>query len=92
LVFSGRNERSWEGWNWPWTRRRTTLLVVHEALERLAAEDAPKAELVGLRFFTGLTRAEAAKVLRLWGPTVKRYWDISRIWLLREIRVIAAGG
>ena len=69
-----------------------TLLVVHEALERLAAEDAPKAELVKLRFFVGLTHAEAAKVLGLSEPTVKRYWDFARAWLLREIRVIAAGG
>jgi len=69
-----------------------TLLVVHEALERLAAEDAPKAELVRLRFFIGLTNAEAAKVLGLSEPTVKRYWDFSRAWLLREIRVLAAGG
>ena len=69
-----------------------TLLVVHEALERLAAEDAPKAELVRLRFFIGLTNAEAAKVLGLSEPTVKRYWNFSRAWLLREIRVIAAGG
>jgi len=69
-----------------------TLLVVHEALERLAAEDAPKAELVKLRFFIGLTNAEAAKVLGLSEPTVKRYWDFSRAWLLREIRVITAGG
>ena len=69
-----------------------TLLVVHEALDRLAAEDAPKAELVKLRFFIGLTNAEAAKVLGLSEPTVKRYWDFSRAWLLREIRVIAAGG
>jgi RNA polymerase sigma factor (TIGR02999 family) len=69
-----------------------TLLVVHEALERFAAEDGPKAELVRLRFFIGLTNAEAAKVLGLSEPTVKRYWDFSRAWLLREIRVIAAGG
>ena len=69
-----------------------TLLVVHEALERLAVEDAPKAELVRLRFFIGLTNAEAAKVLGLSEPTVKRYWDFSRAWLLREIREIAAGG
>jgi len=37
-----------------------TLLVVHEALEKLAAEDPPKAELVRLRFFIWLTHAEAA--------------------------------
>ena len=69
-----------------------TLLVVHEALEKLAAEDGPKAELVKLRFFIGLTNAEAAKVLGLSEPTVKRYWDFSRAWLLKEIRVLAAGG
>jgi len=69
-----------------------TLLVVNEALERLATEDAPKAELVRLRFFVGLTNAEAAKVLGLSEPTVKRYWDFARAWLLREIRVLAAGG
>ena len=69
-----------------------TLLVIHEALEKLGTEDPPKAELVRLRFFTGLTNAEAAKVLGLSEPTVKRYWDFSRAWLLREIRVIAAGG
>src|SRR5262245_26171777 len=51
-----------------------TLLVVHEALERFAAEDAPKAELVRLRFFIGLTNAEAAKMLGLSEPTMKRYW------------------
>ena len=69
-----------------------TLLVVHEALERLAEEDASKAELVRHRFFIGLTNAEAAKVLGLSEPTVKRYWDFSRAWLFREIRVIVAGG
>lgn len=69
-----------------------TLLVVQEALERLATEDAPKAELVRLRFFIGLTNAEAAKVLGLSEPTVKRYWEFSRAWLLREIRVLAEGG
>lgn len=37
------------------------LLVVHEAMERLATEDAPRAELVRLRFFIGLTNAEAAR-------------------------------
>ncbi len=69
-----------------------TLLLVHEALERLATEDAAQAELVRLRFFIGLTHAEAAQVLGLSEPTVKRSWDFARAWLLREIRVLAAGG
>src|SRR5439155_25058157 len=44
------------------------LLAVHEALDRLAAHDALKAELVKLRFFVGLTIEEAAKVLGLSEP------------------------
>ena len=39
------------------------LLALHEALDRLAAHDAVKAELVKLRFFAGLTMVEAAEVL-----------------------------
>jgi len=69
-----------------------TLLVVHEALDRLAAEDAPKAELVKLRFFIGLSNAEAAAVLGLSEPTTKRYWEYARAWLLREIKSILAEG
>ncbi len=69
-----------------------TLLVVQEALERLAEEDGPKAELVKLRFFGGLTHAEAAEVLGLSEPTVKRHWEYARAWLLREIRGILAEG
>jgi RNA polymerase sigma factor (TIGR02999 family) len=69
-----------------------TLLVVQEALESLAAQDERKAELVKLRFFVGLTNAEAAQVLGLSEPTVKRHWEYARAWLLREIRRIVAEG
>jgi RNA polymerase sigma factor (TIGR02999 family) len=62
------------------------LLALHEALDRLAAHDAVKAELVKLRFFTGLTIDEAAQVLKLSGPTAKRHWAYARAWLYREIR------
>jgi RNA polymerase sigma factor (TIGR02999 family) len=40
-----------------------TLLLVEEALERLARQDPVKAELVKLRFFIGLENKEAAEVL-----------------------------
>jgi RNA polymerase sigma factor (TIGR02999 family) len=62
------------------------LLALHEALERLAAHDAVKAELVKLRFFAGLTMEEAAKVLGLSEPTAKRFWAYARAWLYREIK------
>jgi RNA polymerase sigma factor (TIGR02999 family) len=61
------------------------LLAVHDALDRLAAHDAPKAELVKLRFFAGLTLPEAARVLGYSEPTAKRHWAYARAWLFREI-------
>jgi RNA polymerase sigma factor (TIGR02999 family) len=62
------------------------LLAVHEALDRLAAHDAVKAELVKLRFFVGLTIEQAARVLNLSEPTAKRHWAYARAWLYREIK------
>lgn len=61
------------------------LLAVHEALERLAAHDARKAELVKLRYFAGLTIEEAAAALDISAPTAKRDWTFARAWLYREI-------
>lgn len=62
-----------------------TLLLVEEALERLTRNDPVKAELVKLRFFIGLDNKEAAAVLDLSEPTVKRYWVYARAWLYQEI-------
>ena len=62
-----------------------TLLLVEEALEHLAAQDPGKAKLVSLRFFTGLSLAEAAQVLGVSEPTAKRYWAYARAWLFQEI-------
>jgi RNA polymerase sigma factor (TIGR02999 family) len=62
------------------------LLAVHEALDRLAAHDPEKAELVKLRFFAGLTFQEAALALALTPTTAKRHWAYARAWLYREIQ------
>jgi len=62
------------------------LLAVNEALERFAAVDAPKAELVKLRYFAGFTLLEAAQALDIAEPTAKRWWAYARAWLAREIR------
>jgi len=61
------------------------LLAVHEALDKLAARDRPKAELVKLRYFAGLTTEEAAQVLGISVPTADRWWNYSRAWLFEEI-------
>jgi RNA polymerase sigma factor (TIGR02999 family) len=62
------------------------VLAVNEALEKFAAIDPMKAELVKLRYFVGMTIPEAADILGLSEPTAKRHWAYARAWLYREIR------
>ena len=61
------------------------LLAVNEAVEKFAAVDARKAELVKLRYFAGLTFEEASEVLGIAVPTAKQWWAYSRAWLRVEI-------
>jgi RNA polymerase sigma factor (TIGR02999 family) len=68
------------------------LLALDEALEKLAARDAVKAQLVQLRVFAGLTLAEAAEVLGLSTSTADRYWAYARAWLRVEIAGRDAAG
>ena len=60
------------------------LLHVHEALDRLAAEDPTKAEIVKLRFFVGLENREIAELLDISERTVERAWRFAKAWLLAE--------
>jgi RNA polymerase sigma factor (TIGR02999 family) len=63
------------------------VLALHEALERLAALDPRKSQLVELRYFGGLEIDEAAAVLGVSPATVKREWVTARAWLRRELSV-----
>ena len=65
-----------------------TLLLVNEALEKLAREDANAAEIAKLRFFGGLTLDEAAQVLGVTDRTADRYWAFARVWLFDEMRQV----
>jgi RNA polymerase sigma factor (TIGR02999 family) len=61
------------------------LLALHEALARLEQQDAPKAQLVKLRYFAGLSIREAAEALGVSTATADRYWAFARAWLQREM-------
>jgi RNA polymerase sigma factor (TIGR02999 family) len=61
------------------------LLAMNDALERLAAADPAKAELVKLRYFVGLSFEETAETLGIAVPTAKRWWAYARAWLLTEM-------
>jgi RNA polymerase sigma factor (TIGR02999 family) len=66
--------------------RSEDLLALDEALELLAAEDRQKADLVKLRYFAGLSVAEAACCLGLSRATADRYWAYARAWLYDRLR------
>jgi RNA polymerase sigma factor (TIGR02999 family) len=59
----------------------TQLLRINDALDLLAREHGPSAELVKLRFFAGLTHEQAAQALGVSERTAKRYWMFARAWL-----------
>lgn len=61
------------------------LLALDEALTELAQKHPDKAELVKLRYFAGLTVAEAAQALGISTSTADRDWTYARAWLYRRI-------
>jgi RNA polymerase sigma factor (TIGR02999 family) len=61
------------------------LLALDEALSKLAELEPAKAELVKLRYFAGLSLAEAAACLSISPATAKRYWAVARAWLFAAL-------
>ena len=61
------------------------FLQLNDALERLEQQDVTKAELVKLRYFSGLTIPEAAALLGISTTTADRYWAYARAWLHQEV-------
>jgi RNA polymerase sigma factor (TIGR02999 family) len=66
--------------------RSAELLVLDEALNRLASHDPRKARVVELRFFGGLSNEEIAEALGTSANTVIRDWDYAKAWLTRDMR------
>jgi RNA polymerase sigma factor (TIGR02999 family) len=62
------------------------VLAVNDSLELLATVDPEAARLVHLRFFAGLTMAEAAEALGMSVRSAHEVWDYARAWLRRKMR------
>lgn len=62
------------------------LLLVHEALERLAEIEPRKAELVKQKYFVGMTLEDAAELLGISHSTAHRDWAYARSWLFAEVK------
>jgi RNA polymerase sigma-70 factor (ECF subfamily) len=61
------------------------LLILDEAMHRLAEFHERAARVVELRFFGGLSRQETAEFLGVSLRTVADDWRLARAWLRREI-------
>jgi len=61
------------------------LLTLEAALTRLEAEDARAAQVVILRFFSGMSNPEIAEYMQLSLRTVESDWTYARAWLKREL-------
>ena len=61
------------------------IMALDEAIQKLAEKDARKAELVKLRFFAGLTIAQAANALGVSTSTAENDWTYARAWLRLEM-------
>ena len=61
------------------------MLLLDEALNRLAEIDPRRGQVVELRYFGGLNNEEIAGVLKISENTVTRDWNMARAWLYQEL-------
>lgn len=61
---------------------RLDLDALDKALIRLKVLDEDKADIVELRYFGGMSLDDIATVKRMSKSTIKRNWQIARLWLL----------
>lgn len=62
------------------------LILLDEALNKLAEFDPKQAKIVELKFFAGLTNEEIAEVVGVSDSTIKREWRIAKAWLHDQLK------
>jgi RNA polymerase sigma-70 factor, ECF subfamily len=68
------------------------ILIVDEALTRLASLDSRLSRIVELRFFGGFSEKETADLLGVGVRTVTRGWSMAKAWLYTELRAHGGSG
>ena len=68
------------------------VLALDEAIQGLQAEEPRLAEIVLLRYYTGLSVEETAAVVGRSESTVKREWRLARAWLAERLHPGAEAG
>ena len=61
------------------------ILAVHEALTKLELESPQRAQLVKLRFFSGMTLEEIARLQGISDSSAYRDWALAKLWLYRHL-------
>lgn len=67
------------------TQPPVEIMALDEALTKLESLDPRQGRIVEMRYFGGLTVEETADVLDISPATVKREWQIAKIWLHRAL-------
>lgn len=62
------------------------LIVLDDAMKRLAALDERQCQIVELRFFGGLSIDETARVIDISPATTKREWATAKLWLHQAMK------
>lgn len=62
------------------------VLLIDDSLQRLEKEDPESAEVVMLKFFSGLSNKETARTLGVSEATIERRWSFAKVLLFQMIR------
>ena len=62
-----------------------SMLMIDEAIDRLAEEEPVASDLVKLRYFTGLSIEDAAKAVGISTRSAYRQWTYARAWRCKEL-------
>lgn len=65
--------------------KATDIVLLDDAMQRLAEFAPDQARIVELRFFGGLSVEQTAEVMSVSTATIQRGWRIAKAWLLREL-------
>ena len=65
--------------------RSDDLVALDDALAQLERHNADAAQLVKLRYFAGLSHADAAEALGISRGAADRLWALGRAWLFRQL-------
>ncbi|MCA9028642.1 MAG: sigma-70 family RNA polymerase sigma factor [Planctomycetaceae bacterium] len=82
---AGARRLTLEDNHWVSSTTPEQILSVNDAIERLGSEDPTAAEVVKLRFFAGMSVAEAADALGIHRGTAARHWSYARAWIRADL-------